>query len=304
MRLGFLLPHLGTGAGPDALARVARRAEEVGFDSVWVTERSIVPLKPQTPYPLGDLPDAYRYVLDPCGSLAYVAAQTSRIRLGTSALNLPWYSPVLLARQLTTLDILSNGRLQVGLGQGWSKDEYDAAGIPWEDRGRRFEEAVRALKAIWMTDPVEFSGEFYTIPRSSIALKPVQDPHPPIYMPAFTPATMARVARLADGWHPTAIPLAQIPEMFEAIRSAAREEGRDPAGLQLVIRANVSLSSRPLEEDDRAEFTGSTAQLASDIAATRELAASELIMDVSLDPAVSSADDFLGRMELLFGLAA
>ncbi len=112
MRLGFFLPHIGPWAGPDSLARVAKRAEEIGFDSVWVTERSLLPLEPQTPYPLGDLPDVYKQVLDPCGSLAFVAAQTSRVRLGTSILNLPWYSPVLLARQLTTLDVL--GR-QVGI---------------------------------------------------------------------------------------------------------------------------------------------------------------------------------------------
>jgi probable F420-dependent oxidoreductase len=303
MRLGFVLPHIGASASPDALARVATRAEEIGFDSVWVTERSILPLRPQTPYPLGDLPGVYKHVLDPCGSLAFVAAQTSRVRLGTSALNLPWYSPVLLARQLTTLDVLSNGRLAVGLGQGWSKDEYDAAGVPWEHRGPRFEEALRALKTIWTAEPVEFGGDFYTIPPSSIGLKPVQQPHPPIYMAALTETTMARAARLADGWHPTGIPLANIPGMFEAIKSMAQDEGRNAAALELIVRANVALSDRPLE-DDRFDFTGSAEQLAADIAATRDIGASELIMDVTLDPAVDSVDDFVGRVELLFRLAA
>jgi probable F420-dependent oxidoreductase len=302
MRLGFFLPQIGPWSGPDSLVAAAQRAEEIGFDSVWVTERSLFPLEPQTPYPLGDLPDVYRRVLDPVGSLAFVAAQTNRVRLGTSVLNLPWYAPVLLARQLTTLDVLSNGRLQVGFGQGWSKDEYDAAGVPWERRGTRFEEALQALRAIWTTDPVEFGGEFFTIPRSHIGPKPVQKPHPPIYMAAFTPAAMARAARLADGWHPVGVPLANVPEMFEAIKSMAKDAGRDPAALELIVRANLSLSDQPLG-DDRLDFTGSAEQLTADIGATRDLGASELIMDATFDQGVKSVEDFLRRMELVARLA-
>ncbi len=302
MRLGFFLPQIGPWAGPDSVARVAKGAEEVGFDSVWVTERSLVPLEPQTPYPLGDLPDVYKWVLDPLCSLAFVVAQTSRVRVGTSILNLPWYSPVLLARQLTTLDVLSNGRLQVGFGQGWSKDEYEAAGVPWQRRGRRFEEALQVLKTIWTTDPVEFAGDFYTVPRSYIGLKPVQRPHPPIYMAAYTPATMTRTARFADGWHPVGVPLANIAEMFGTIKTMAREAGRDADALTLVVRGNVALSEQPLP-DDRFDFNGSAEQLVADIATVREIGASELIIDPTFDPGVTSADDFLRRMELLFELA-
>jgi alkanesulfonate monooxygenase SsuD/methylene tetrahydromethanopterin reductase-like flavin-dependent oxidoreductase (luciferase family) len=137
VRLGFTVPHMGALAGPDSLAQVARRAEEVGFDGLWVAERSLYPLEPAAPYPAGDvLPEAFKTNLDPLDALTYVAAQTTRIGLGTSIINLPWYSPVLLARRLTTLDVLSNGRLRVGLGLGWSPDEYEAAGVPWERRLR------------------------------------------------------------------------------------------------------------------------------------------------------------------------
>jgi probable F420-dependent oxidoreductase len=298
MRLGFFLPHIGSWAGPEALADVARLAEELGFDSVWVTERSLLPLKPQTPYPLGDLPAVYRHVLDPLGSLAFIAAQTSRVRLGTSVLNLPWYSPVLVARQLTTLDVLSSGRLQIGFGQGWSKDEYEAAGIPWEHRGRRFEEAVHVLKTIWTTDPVEFDGDFYTIPRSYIGPKPVQKPHPPIYMAAYTQATMARVARLADGWHPTGIPLANVAEMFDAIKSMAQGAGRDPAALELIVRGNIALSKQP-PSGDRLDFTGTSSQIAADVGRAHEIGVSELILDATFDPGVRSQDDVIERLELV-----
>ena len=146
------------------------------------------------------LPDAYKTVLDPLDTLTFAAAQTNRIALGMAVLNLPWYSPVLLARRLTTIDVLSNGRLRAGFGMGWSEDEHDVAGSEFASRGKRLEEAVQVLKAIWTTEPVEFEGEYYSIPRSFIGPKPVQKPHPPIYIGAFMPQAIARVARIADGW--------------------------------------------------------------------------------------------------------
>jgi alkanesulfonate monooxygenase SsuD/methylene tetrahydromethanopterin reductase-like flavin-dependent oxidoreductase (luciferase family) len=118
MRIGFALPQIGKAAGPDAVAAVAKRAEELGYDSLWVADRLLYPEKPRAPYPVGDgtLPVQYKTSMDPLQTLAFAAAETKRIAVGTSVLNLPWYSPVLLARSLTTLDVLSGGRLRVGLG--------------------------------------------------------------------------------------------------------------------------------------------------------------------------------------------
>jgi len=302
MRLGFFLPQIGPLAGPDSITRVAKRAEEIGFDSLWVTERSLFPLAPQTPYPMGDMPDLYKTALDPLDALAFVAGQTSRIALGTSVLILPWYSPVLLARRLTTLDVLSNGRLRVGFGIGWSKDEYDAAGTTWENRGKRMEEALEALKVIWTTDPVEFTGRFYSIPRSIISLKPVQKPHPPIYMAAYVPAALARVGRHADAWHPAGVPLSALLEMFARIKTTAQEAGRDPAALELTVRAFVFPSDQPLG-DDRSDFSGTPDQIAADIVTAREIGVSELMFDVMFAPDVRSVDDILARMDLLSRLA-
>jgi alkanesulfonate monooxygenase SsuD/methylene tetrahydromethanopterin reductase-like flavin-dependent oxidoreductase (luciferase family) len=134
MRRGFALPQIGSVAGPDALITVAQRAEAVGFDSVWVLDRSLFPVEPRAPYPVGDgtLPAKYRRTPDPVETLTFVAAHTRRVAVGTSVLNVPWYNPVLLARRLSTLDVLSGGRLRVGLGMGWSPDEYQAAGVPWQ----------------------------------------------------------------------------------------------------------------------------------------------------------------------------
>src|SRR5262244_1832462 len=242
MRLGFALPQIGPVAGPDALVTVAQRAEALGFDSLWVLDRMLYPVNPRTPYPAtrdGVLPDLYKQVLDPLETLTFVAAHTRRVALGTSVLNLPWYPPVLLARRLTTLDVLSGGRLRVGLGMGWSLDEYEAAGASWQERGKRADEIIRALKTIWTSDPVEFHGKYYRIPKSFIGPKPVQKPHPPIYMAAYTPSAMKRVAKEANGWFPVGVPLTAVGPMFEQLKGMAQQVGRDPKSLQLVVRGNL-----------------------------------------------------------------
>jgi probable F420-dependent oxidoreductase len=240
-------------------------------------------------------------VIDPLSALSYVAAQTSRIAVGTSVLNVPWYNPTLLARALTGIDVLSKGRLRVGLGMGWSVDEYEAAGVPWKERGRRADDNLRALKAIWTTDPVEVEGGHFRIPRSIIGPKPVQKPHPPIYMAAYTPAAMARVARFADGWMPVGVPLEGVTGMLAQIRSQARDAGRDPDAIELIVRANLHTTDQPIEKD-RFVFTGTLEQIAEDVAATRDMGAAELTFDVTFDPGASTADDFLAFADDLWKL--
>ena len=246
MRLGFNLPQIGPVAGPEAIAEVAAAAEDTGFATLWVADRLLS----------GDLPEVFHNVIDPLGVLTFVAARTTHVNLGTSILNLPWYNPVLLARQLTALDVLSNGRLRVGFGVGWMEDEFKAVGISMRDRGRRVDEALEVLKAIWTTDPVEFDGSYFKIPRSVIRPKPVQKPHPPIYLAGSTQRGMARVARHADGWIPLDLPIDDMARMFAAIKSMAGDAGRNPDRLELSIRANVIVTESPLG-DDRKVYTGS-----------------------------------------------
>jgi probable F420-dependent oxidoreductase len=301
MRLGFALPQIGPVAGPDALVTVAQRAEALGFDSLWVLDRILYPVNPRTPYPAtpdGVLPDLYKRVLDPLETLTFVAAHTRRVALGTSVLNLPWYPPVLLARRLTTLDVLSGGRLRVGFGMGWSLDEFEAAGAPMQERGKRADEIIDALKAIWTTDPVEFQGQYYRIPKSFIGPKPVQKPHPPIYMAAYTPPAMKRLAKEANGWFPVGVPLSAVAGMFEGIKGMAKEAGRDPAALELIVRANVEFSDTPLGEG-RADFTGSLEQIVGDVAETLKLGAAEIVFDVQFSPGVETVDTIVARMEQL-----
>jgi probable F420-dependent oxidoreductase len=231
-----------------------------------------------------------------------VAAHTHRVTLGTSTINLPFYNPLMLARRLTTIDVLSNGRLRAGFGQGWSQDEFEAAGASMQQRDKRTNEFLEVLKTIWTADPVEFQGQYFRIPASVIYPKPVQKPHPKIYMAAFTPAALRRVARHADGWNPAGIPAGGMAQMLGAIRKMAEEEGRDPAAIELVVRANVSLSRKPLGEK-RHIFTGTPDELREDIAAVRRIGANELFFDVQWSPGVDSVDRMIEHMEQFWELA-
>jgi len=301
VRFGFALPQIGSLAGPEALVMVAKRAEDLGFDSLWVLDRLLWPVNPRAPYPIGDgsLPVQYKNVLDPVETLTFTAAHTSRIALATGVLNLPWYNPVLLARRLTTLDILSGGRLRVGFGIGWSPDEYEAAGATWQDRGKRADESIELLKKVWTTDPVEFHGKHYRIPKSFIGPKPVQKPHPPIYMAAFTPSAMKRVAAEADAWLPVGIPLSEVGAMFDGIKNMARETGRDPSKLELIVTAGVEIHKTPIEKE-RTEFTGTLEQIGEDFATARKLGAAEIAIYMQFLPPGEAAKDLIARMEDLW----
>ena len=305
MKLGFFLPNIGPVGSPEAIIRVARRAEELGYDSLWVTERLIYPVKPQSPYPAtadGSLPEGFKTVIDPLHALTFAAAHTSRIALGTSVMVMSYRNPLLLAKELTAIDVLSGGRLKLGMGQGWSKDEFDATGTSMGDRAARADEVIQVLKAVWTTDPVEFHGKFFNVPRCHIDPKPVQKPHPPIYLAAYSSAAMKRLATEADGWHPAGIPAEGMAQMMEGIRGMAREAGRKPSDLKLVVRTNLHVSPEPLGEG-RWIFSGSLGEIKSDIQATRNIGADELLFDPTHSPDGASTETFLKSMERMKQLA-
>lgn len=301
MRVGFILPQIGPLGTAANLAKGAQRAEALGYDSLWVTERLLWPVNPQNPYPAtpdGSLPVQYKHSLDPLESLTYAAAHTQRITLGTSVLDMPFYNPVTLARRLTTLDVLSGGRLRLGLGLGWSKDEYQAAGAVPKGHGAFAEEFIQVLKTIWTTDPAEFRGKFFILPKSVIGPKPTQKPHPPIYMAAYAPAALNRVARVADGWNPAGIPLDGMAAMMKQIRDMAKAAGRDPASLRLIVRANLYFTDRPILQN-RSIFTGTLEQIKEDVESCRNIKADEVFFDPIFSPDVNSMEQFLKRMEQL-----
>jgi probable F420-dependent oxidoreductase len=299
MRIGFSVPNSGAIATVDAVVKIAKRAEELDYNTLWTFERLLYVVNPRDPYPgspNASWPEYFRRMLDPLDTLTFVAAQTKKIFLGTSVLDLPYYNPVMLARRLTTIDYLSNGRLRVGLGLGWSKDEMEATGASMKQRGATADEFLQVLRMIWTQNPVEFQGKFYRIPKSYIDLKPVQTPHPRIYLAAFAPAALQRVARLADGWNPTAIPLDGMAAMFASIKQMAAAAGRDPATLEMVVRANLQITEKPLGKD-RQIFTGSLDQIKEDAAACRQIGAHEVHFEPGFSAGGQSLETWLKVME-------
>ncbi|MBA3913048.1 MAG: LLM class F420-dependent oxidoreductase, partial [Acidobacteriales bacterium] len=237
MKIGVAVPNIGPVATSEAVRTVAQQAEALGYHGLWTVERLLWPVNPKTPYPAtpdGSLPEEYKHCLDPLDTLTFAAAHTRTIKLGTSVLDMPYYNPVTLARRLTTIDVLSQGRLRVGLGVGWSPDEMEATGAEMKVRGARADEFLQVMKTIWTQDPAEHHGTFFSLPKSYIGPKPMQKPHPPLYLAAYTQPAMRRVARLADGWNPAGVPIEVMAQMFGGIRRMAEEAGRDPAELKMI----------------------------------------------------------------------
>jgi probable F420-dependent oxidoreductase len=243
--LGFAVPQYGAAANAE-LARFASTAEELGVDSLWVGDRLLAAVEPTVGYAGKDtIPEQFRTGIDPFIALAVAATATTRVRLGASVFVAPWYPPVQLARQLTSLDVISGGRLLPGFGIGWSPEEYQAAGAPFRRRGAQLDELLDALEQLWTTNPVAHQGERWSIPESWVDLKPVQQPRPPIYLGAFTPAGLKRVGERADGWTgvvqvPGGVSIDMLDWQRQAIDAAACAAGRDPSAIHAYVRINVA----------------------------------------------------------------
>lgn len=281
-QIGLSLAQLGPFADRSSIEAMATGAEQRGYDSLWVIDRLLDPVAPRSSYPGtpdGSLPPEQRIALDPLVTLAAAAAITTDIRLGTSVLVAPWYRPVLLGRALASLDVISRGRLDIGLGLGWSADEYAAVGVPQRDLAARQEELLDVLDALWSNDVAEISTPHVELAPSRIRPTPVQRPRPPILLAAYTPAGLERVGRRADGWTPAGLPIDVTAAMWSVVTGAAVDAGRDPSELSLVVRANVHHSARALA-GNRPTFHGSVDQIADDVRAAFGIGARQVIVDL------------------------
>lgn len=299
MKLSFALPQAGAWATPENQVRLAQEAEALGYHGLWTFQRLLFALEPKNHYaatPGQPWPRIFERVVDPIVALAYVAGVTRRIRLGTAVLLMPYFTPVLLAKQLATLDIVSGGRLDVGLGIGWSADEYEAVGVPYRRRGKRGDEFLRCLKALWTEEVVEFHGDFYHVPRAKVEPKPVQKPHPPIIIGGYGPAVFRRAVTLGDGFVTGNMPLARAAPAVRELKQAAEAAGRDPASLHIVARGAYRLSDAP-QEPDRRPLWGTLDDIRTDIARYAEAGLNELFLDPNFDPSIALDPDPAATLE-------
>jgi len=284
MEIGFSLPQIGPQATPENLIRAAQRAEELGYDSLWVLERLLWPISPKAPYlpsPDGSLPLQYQNVLDPVETLTFVSAITKKIKLGTSVIVLPCHNPVILARRLATLDVLSNGRLILGVGLGWSPDEFEAAGVNFERRGERGNEFLKLLKKIWTEDDVEFRGDFYRVAKSKIGPKPLQKPHPPIYIGGFTKKAFERAIRYANGFHPAGIKsFDDLESIIKSIKDMANKARRNPDEMGILIREVPTILDKS-DTHKRKPFIGTVDEIGEDIRRYSEIGVTHLLFDLN-----------------------
>ena len=279
LTIGLGAPISGAWATPENLVRVAAEAEELGYASLWTLQRLLVSTDQE-------LPPVYRSVLDPVTALAFAAARTSRIRLGIGVINIPFVPPAYLAKQAATLDVLSGGRLDLGLGVGWSPAEFVASGASTARRGPRTVEYVQVLHTLWADEVSEFDGEFYTVPPSRMLPKPVQRPGPPVLLGGGVPAALNRAGRIADGWiSSSGADLSRLADDVALVRKGAEEAGKDPAAVRVIVRGVVRVDGSA----DRL-LSGPYDKIREDAAWLAEQGVTELFYDLNYDRAIGSPD--------------
>ena len=290
MKVGITLPHMGPDASKENIIKIALDAEKEGLDSIWVAERLLWPLKPQTAYQGttdGSLPAYYQNVLDPLETLSYVSANTNKIALGTCVVDMLFHNPVILARRFATLDVLSEGRAVCGLGIGWSKDEYQASNIPFEHKGKRADEFIQLLKKIWTDNVVDFTGKYYNIPASKIGPKPIQKPHIPIYLGGAVSNTFARIAKYADGWlAPIGGPLDFLYNSIKSLKEQAIRENRSPGQIKIITltfprlyegKSSSSGDRQQQQQSFRSPLSGDIEEIGKDIQRIKDMGVDHII---------------------------
>jgi probable F420-dependent oxidoreductase len=292
-RFSLSLQNRGLLARPETLLPLAERADASGYDAIWVTDHVALPRHPASPYPNSAsgqppwLPDVD--YLEPLTTLAYLAARTRRARVGTSVLVVPVRPPLVTAKMLASLDVLSGGRLIVGVGTGWLAEEFDALGVPFKERGARTDEYLRAFKECWTSAAPSFEGTFLRFGGISMNPKPLQKPHPPIWIGGHGPRVLRRVVELGDGWTPMAL---RPPGLHEpaALGAAVRElhdllvaRRRDPRSVTIAVKLPLKFGRA---SGDRALMTGAPGEIAADLQRYRAAGVDHFALDLlATDPA-------------------
>ena len=252
LQLGWGLPSRGPLARVDIVTRLARAADALGYSVVTISDHIVLPSSSSEPYPYdrtGAFPGGSdQPYLEPIALAAWILSATRRVRVAISVLVVPYRNPVVTAKQLATIDALSGGRLIVGVGVGWWREEFEAlAAPPFEERGPVTDEYIRLMKTLWTENAPRFDGKYYRLRDVTMLPHPVQQPHPPIWVGGHTEPALRRTAALGDAWHPIGLrgPAGLAPDELAAkvarLRTLAREAGRDPASIGVAFRGPLDL---------------------------------------------------------------
>jgi probable F420-dependent oxidoreductase len=261
MKFGVAFANIGPFVDPDEAVGLAQVAEAAGFESIWTVDHVVVPAGYQSKYPYdpsGKLPSGEATVFpDPLIWLAYVAARTSTLRLGTGILIVPQRNPLVLAKELATLDHLSGGRMILGAGIGWLEEEFDALGVPFAGRGRRTEEAIAAMRALWSQESASYQSS--TTSFRDCFLRP-QPPGGaiPVHVGGHSKAAAERAGRIGDGFFPFGVTRDEIISLTEVMRRSADEAGRDPAWIEVTVQSITTTAEEALAEVTALERLGAT----------------------------------------------
>jgi probable F420-dependent oxidoreductase len=314
MKYGFTLPGRGPLATPDNLATIARRGDELGYHFVLFGDHIVVPRQIASPYPYtesGEFPgSASGVAMEQLTVLAFLAGQTQSIRLVTSVIIVPHRNPLVAAKVLATLDVLSKGRLVVGVGVGWMREEFEALGLPpFDERGAVTDEYIRAFKELWTSDNPSFEGKYCRFSNISFLPKPVQKPHPPIWVGGESRRALRRTAELGNGWYPISVnpqfPLGEPEQLAARLQrraALANEVGRDPAEIDVIYRTpDYQLTKDRMEAASsaggRRPFVGNAAEIAADIRRFEAMGVGSLVLDLAR--LSRNLDDMLQHMEAL-----
>ena len=300
MKFGFYLPTRGPTSEPEALETLVTRAEAYGFHSVMIADHIVFPVEIESPYPYtvsGVFP-GHGDALDQLTLMSFVAAKTHRLRLVSSVMVVPYRDPVLTAKVLASIDVLSGGRVTVGIGVGWLREEFEALASPaFEDRGAVTDEYIRIFQNLWTEDPASYQGRFYSYAALHCDPKPVQRPHPPIWIGGHSRPALRRVARLAQGWHPVganpAVPLGAetLKKKLDELRALTEAAKRNFDEITISYKAPVYDETLPVDSiKARRPFTGDPDAILGDIETLSALGVSELIFDFRSDSLTQSLE--------------
>ena len=306
MLIGTDIPTRGPWATPDVMARIAREAEALGFGYLTLSDHVLIPRSIKAPYPYsetGAFPLAQNNDLqEQLTAVAWLAGQTSRIRFHTSVMVVPHRPAVLTAKIIATIDVLSGGRVSIGCGAGWMQEEFEALGAPpFRERGAVTDECLQAFRALWTQDNPRFDGKYIKFANVEFAPKPVQKPHPPLWIGGESPPALRRAAKLGDGWYPIpsnpTFPLDSFPRYRAALsrlRQLAAEANREPADVKLGYRVQRHGAAAPARAGDgeRAIFSGDNQAIIDDIKQLESLGVSQ----VDFRMGGASLDETLGNM--------